>query len=147
MILDHIHNSHLYTPLHPLFEKAFAYLKLNDFKTMPPGKYEIEADDLFALVSTHDSYSSNDRLEAHKKYIDIQYLSEGTDVIGWKHKSSCLEPEGDFDESKDVIFYRDKPEMKLQVTPGNFAIFYPWDTHAPLMGSGSLIKVVIKVKI
>ena len=147
MILDSLNNSELYNALHPHFPEAFEYLKNNDFENMSPGKYEIKGDRLFALVSTHESYPVNDKLEAHGRYIDIQYLHKGCDEIGWRGGQTCKEPIGNFNESKDVILYRDKPDFVLNVEAGNFVIFYPHDAHAPLMGKNKLIKVVIKVEI
>lgn len=146
MILDSLNNSELYNSLHPLFFRAFEYLKSTDFESMSTGKHEIDGNKLFALVSTHESYNSNDKLEAHRLYIDIQYLHKGCDEIGWRRKLTCKEPIGNFDESKDVILYSDKPEVLLKVEAGNFVIFYPDDAHAPLMGKDKLIKVVIKVE-
>jgi beta-galactosidase beta subunit len=48
---------------------------------------------------------------------------------------------------KDVLFYDDAPDMFFQLTNLQFAIFFPEDVHAPMIGEGNIKKMVIKVKI
>ncbi|MGZ8545586.1 MAG: YhcH/YjgK/YiaL family protein, partial [Flavisolibacter sp.] len=44
-------------------------------------------------------------------------------------------------------FYSDAPDMFFQLKPGQFAIFFPDDVHAPMIGDAEIKKLVIKVKI
>ena len=54
--------------------------------------------------------------------------------------------DGDFDDAeKDVMFFADRPDAWTAVGPGAFAVYFPSDAHAPLVGSGDLHKVVVKV--
>jgi YhcH/YjgK/YiaL family protein len=87
------------------------------------------------------------KFEAHNSYIDIQVLISGVEQMGWKPRNTCTQPKGEFNTEKDVIFYNDKPDMYFQLQPGQFAIFYPEDVHAPMIGEGPIKKLVIKVKI
>ena len=88
------------------------------------------------------------RLEAHRRYIDIQFTINGHEEIGWK-------PLGDwsaatavaFDAARDVTFFSDRPDSWLSLPAGHFAIFFPDDAHAPLAGRGSLKKAIVKIAI
>ena len=53
----------------------------------------------------------------------------------------------DYNSEKDVRFYSDVPDMYFQLTNNQFAIFYPEDVHAPMIGNGEIKKLVFKVKI
>ena len=63
------------------------------------------------------------KLEAHRRYIDIQYTIEGDERIGWMPLARCTSPEGAFDEDKDVGFFADRPSTFVAVPPGSFTIF------------------------
>ncbi|HAI85169.1 MAG TPA: YhcH/YjgK/YiaL family protein, partial [Chitinophagaceae bacterium] len=75
MIIDTLANANRYEQLHPLFSKAFSYLKNTDFIHLPKGKYTIDGEQLFAIVNEYDTVdAANEQCEAHKKYIDIQFI-------------------------------------------------------------------------
>jgi biofilm protein TabA len=69
------------------------------------------------------------------------------ETMGWKPRENCKEQKGDYNPEKDVLFYSDAPEMYFQLNDGQFAIFFPEDVHAPMIGEGAIKKLVIKVKI
>ena len=71
MVLDKIENSKLYTGLSKKIAKAFAYINETDLHQIVPGKYEIDGDNIFALVQEYET-KNDGRLEGHYKYIDIQ---------------------------------------------------------------------------
>jgi len=62
-------------------------------------------------------------------------------------RQSCIQPKGNYDQEKDVSFYNDAPDMFFQLINNQFAIFFPEDVHAPMIGKGRIKKMVIKVKI
>lgn len=84
-------------------------------------------------------------LEAHRRYIDIQYTIEGPEEIDWSPRASCVVPAGPFDSERDIMFFQDRPGTWFEVPPGRFAIFFPEDAHAPLGGQGPLKKAVVKI--
>ncbi|CAG0952766.1 MAG: YhcH/YjgK/YiaL family protein [Bacteroidetes bacterium] len=147
MILDHIHNSNKYYSLHPLFKKGFDFINSFDVNNYKEGRNEILGDDVFALVFNLNTFEPNKKLEIHNTYIDIQFLVKGTDQMGWKERSLCSKPEGDFSVEKDVQFFTDTPKNTFDVEENHFVIFYPTDAHAPLMQNIPCLKIVIKVKI
>jgi biofilm protein TabA len=148
MILDNLDNAQIYFTLHPLFEKAFNYINAQDLCALEPGKFEIEGKDLHASVSLKEGYKPNEaKFEAHNNYIDIQVCPHGKERIGWKPRFKCVAPKGDYNTEKDVIFYEDQPDTYFELTEGQFAIFFPEDVHAPMIGEGPIKKLVIKVKL
>ena len=86
-------------------------------------------------------------LEAHRKYVDIHVPLQGSDLIGWKTLSSCVKLRQLYHSANDVMFFSDEPESWLTVGVGSFAIFFPEDAHAPLVGEGTILKAVFKVMI
>ena len=148
MILDRLNNSDIYKTLHQNFSLAFEFLKRKDVGELSPGRYDIEGDNIFAVVVRDKGKGHNEaKLEVHKKYIDIQFEISGTDEIGWKPAGECINPDSDFSEEKDLGFFLDKPETWVALPPETFAIFFPQDAHAPMGGTGTLHKVIIKIRV
>lgn len=148
MILARLEESDRYASLTPGFSQALAFLRRPDLAQLAPGRYEIDGARVYASVmqapgKTRDAA----RLEAHRRYIDVQYLVAGTDEMGWKSKPSCREAQGEYDATKEVEFYADKPEAWVAVPPGHLVIFFPEDAHAPMVATGMLHKVVVKVAV
>lgn len=145
MILDTLENLQAYSNIHPRFAKAFTFLE-QDLETLADGKYEIDGDNIFAMVS-HDEGKTREagRLESHEKYIDIQVVLQGVDDMGWRPKSLCLTEDTEYDSERDLQFFQDTPETWLGVGPKMFAIFFPEDGHMPLIAEGRLHKIVVKV--
>ena len=87
------------------------------------------------------------KFECHNQHIDIQLCINGNEQIGWKPREGCKTPKGDYNPEKDVQFYSDQPDTFFSLTNGQFAIFFPEDVHAPMIGDGEIKKLVIKVKL
>lgn len=150
MIIDTIQNSSRYFSVHPLIAKAFEYIQKTDLNTIEPGKYEIDGDNLKAIFSNKKGMTAEEstaKFECHNKHIDIQLCINGNEQIGWKPREKCITEKGGYNAEKDVQFYSDTPYMFFQLTDGQFAIFFPEDVHAPMIGEGEIKKLVIKVKI
>ena len=150
MIIDTLSNAEKYFCIHPLFKKAFEYINSQKPDTIEPGRYEIDTDLLKAIVSDKPGMTMEEsvaKFECHDKHIDIQLCINGTEKIGWKPRENCLQQKGEYNPEKDVLFFNDAPDMFFQLTNNQFAIFFPTDVHAPMIGDGAIKKMVIKVKI
>jgi biofilm protein TabA len=150
MIIDTIKNAHKYYNVHPLFAKAFEYINNTDIENIEPGKYEIDGSDLKAIYSEKSGMSREEsiaKFECHNRHIDIQLCINGVEQLGWKPREKCAIENGSYNEEKDVQLYKDAPDMYFYLTNGQYAIFFPEDVHAPMIGGGSIKKLVIKVKI
>jgi len=146
MILDVLENAHRYLALNKVFAKAFEFLSRSDLKELPVGKYEIDGDCIYAMVSKEPGRKKEDALlETHDKYIDIQLILAGTDTMGWKPKSLCKQPAQGYDQKSDIEFFADKPDAWLATETGAFVIFFPEDAHMPLISPTQIHKVVVKV--
>lgn len=149
MIIDKLSNSDLYSCFGKRINDALAYLIKTDFSKLKPGKYEIDGDNIFALVSEYRTKDETEgKLEAHKKYIDVQFVAKGRELIGY----APLENQkiiSEYNEQNDIIFYEgDKSFIKFD--EGMFAIFFPNDVHMPgiiYKEKAYVKKVVVKVKI
>lgn len=150
MIIDDLANAKKYFCIHPLFAEAFEYIQDLDHVSLQPGKYEIKGEELKAIISNNPGKTieeSTSKFECHEKHIDIQVCIVGKEAIGWKPRKSCVKAKGEYDSEKDVTFYGDAPDMYFQLTDNQFAIFFPEDVHAPMIGDADIKKMVIKVKI
>lgn len=149
MILDKLANANRYNCLHPLFEKAFDFLRNTDLATIETGVHEIESKQLFAIISEAAGVTKAEyKLEVHRKYIDIQYIISGTDHMGWKDLALCTEPNDPYNETREAAFFPDKTENWFDVPAGSFTIFYPDDAHAAMVtGENVVRKVVLKIAV
>ena len=146
MILDVLENAHRYLDLHKGFAMAFEFLGRPDLKELPVGTYKIDGERVYAMVAKDPGGKKEDSLlETHEKYIDIQLVLAGTDTMGWKPKSLCTQPATEYDPKTDLQFFMDEPDVWLPTPGGAFAIFFPEDAHMPLISSGQIHKVVVKI--
>ncbi|NCC85479.1 MAG: DUF386 family protein, partial [Clostridia bacterium] len=49
--------------------------------------------------------------------------------------------------TSDMALYSDTPSLFIDLLPGQFAIIYPEDPHAPIIGKGKIRKLIAKIKI
>jgi YhcH/YjgK/YiaL family protein len=151
MILDTLGGADRYAALHPRFARAFAFLVSTDLESLPTGRNEIDGstdDDMFVIIDRKDGRGhERARLEAHRRYIDIQLTLRGDEEIGWTPLAACTLPAGPFDEAKDIVFFEDAPLSWIAVPRGSIAIFFPEDAHAPLGGRGELTKAIVKIAV
>ncbi|NDV69089.1 YhcH/YjgK/YiaL family protein [Dysgonomonas sp. 25] len=148
MIIDSLKNTKPYEHIHPLIKKAFDYIKSVDFSITPVGRIELEGDRLYIMVSDSDLKTETEaKLEVHNEYIDIQIPVSKPERFGWSSRAALTEPIGAFDTNKDILFFEDKPESYITVSPGKFLIFFTGDAHAPCIGTGSIRKAVVKIKL
>lgn len=149
MIIDTVQNAHRYFSVHPLFEKAFEYMNSTDLMNAADGKSDI-AEGLKAIFSNapgKTKEASLSKFECHNKNIDIQLCINGVETIGWKPREKCIKPNGEYNSEKDVQLYHDDADTFFRLTKGQFAIFFPEDVHAPMIGEGQIKKLVIKVSL
>lgn len=149
MIIDNLSAAEKYYPLHPLFEKAFGYIRSLDLQRTEEGKYELPDENLFYIVMDQQGVSKEaavEYFECHNEYIDIQLCIHGKETIGWRSRDTCTRQK-DPDGQGDNFFYSDAPDMYFHLRDNQFAIFFPGDVHAPTIGEGKIRKIVVKVKV
>ncbi len=148
MIIATLAEASKYTPCSPSLEVGFDFLRRHDLAELPSGRHEIDGERVFAIVAREMGRGKADSpLEFHRRYLDIQYVVSGTEIIGWQPASRCRFPTGDFDSERDLGFFSDSPATWCVLKPGDFAIFFPEDAHAPLAATGPIHKIVVKVAV
>jgi YhcH/YjgK/YiaL family protein len=133
------------------WDKAFNFLKSNDLSGLELKRYDIDGNNLYAPVSEYLTKNEEDaRYEAHKKYIDIQYVVSGKELIGvatMSQKKDVLEP---YDDIKDIEFLTVTGGENRPAMPDRFFIFFPEDAHRPGLKNtenSPVRKIVVKVKV
>ena len=146
MILDRLDNAARYFDLHPDFKMAFDWLRAQAIEKLPAGRTDVAGDRVYANVMRENGRGQAvAQYETHDRYIDIQYMAEGLDVMGWTHRDKALKSLG-YDAKKDLEFYEGRPGLWIPVPRGHFTIFFPEDAHAPMAATGPMVKVVVKVR-
>ena len=147
MILDRLDRAERWQALHPRFKKAFDFLRQGAWEGLSPGRYPVEGDLVYALVGDDQGRGREaSPLEAHREYIDIQYVVAGDEWIGWHAADEQLRIRDAYDPARDIMFFNDLPASWVRIPPGCFALLFPEDAHAPLAGAGRVRKVVLKIK-
>jgi YhcH/YjgK/YiaL family protein len=151
MIIDRVENGRLYEPVHKRFQKAFAVLRDPAIAQKPDGRYAVDGDDLYYIVQHYTTKPIDQgRFESHKKYIDIQALIAGQEILGWSpiQGLEIVEP---YDEAKDIMFYRvGTIQAQTRLEPGLFCLLYPNDAHLPscqVACPAAVHKVVFKIRV
>ena len=132
------------------WDKAFMFLKSNDLSKLEVNNFNIDGDNVYATVSEYMSKNEEDaKFEAHRKYIDLQYVISGEEMMGVAAKADIKEILEPYDPSKDIEFMTVSHFREYKATPDRFFIFFPSDIHRPglKVGENSLVrKLVVKVK-
>jgi len=150
MIQDHLGQSSRYTAPHPRFAAAFDFLA-NLPADLPAGRTEIDGTNVFALVQRYTTRAAaNAVFEAHRQYIDVQFVQAGRETILWAPLVALAQVTQPYDAEKDVAFFAAPDRWTpLRLEENQFAILFPDDAHAPCLdcaGRGDVPKVVIKAR-
>ncbi|QLK62836.1 YhcH/YjgK/YiaL family protein [Enterobacteriaceae bacterium Kacie_13] len=151
MLFGHISNPNP-CPLPAAIEKALNFLRTTDFRQLGTGVVEIEGRDIYAqILDLTTKPKAENPPEVHRRYIDIQFLAWGDEIIGVAADCGTNEISQSLLEERDIIFYHQmENESEIIMKPGSYAIFFPQDVHRPgcIHNNISQIrKVVIKVKV
>ncbi len=150
MVIDHLHNASKYYGISPYVAKGLQWLEANlhSLATMENGRYDIDGEDVYAIVNSYDTKPIGDcGWEAHLRYCDIHYSTSGSERIGYAHKSHMLEIQP-YQPDKDFALYTGSGDWNT-IREGSFCLLMPEDIHAPGAMTGEhsthLKKVVIKL--
>lgn len=134
-------------------QKALVYLREHDFLNMADGKYEIDGEKIYAKVQRYKTKTVEKcRPEAHKKYIDVQFIASGVEELGWCAFNPDLKETEGYDGRDDVCFFEELiPKSSIVLYAGDFAVLYPEDVHRPQTAvdgvPADVVKVVVKVAV
>ena len=150
MIIDKLENVGNYRGFSDKLRTGFDFLLNTKFDQLDDGKYPIDGNSVFAMLSKYVTQKETKFIfEAHKKYIDIQCIVSGKETIYWSHIENLVR-NGEYSEQDDIIFFDGEVQTALPMRKNYFAIFFPQDAHKPccILGQPEEVKkVVVKVLI
>ena len=131
--------------------KGFHFLEKAARQDFEDGRHLIDEERVFASIASYTTRPLDAcRFEAHRRYIDIQYLLRGREYI-FAAPVSELQPLDPFSESRDAGFYSSTSTChRLLMVPGTFAVFFPEDAHMPgvaIEEAEEVRKVVVKIEV
>jgi YhcH/YjgK/YiaL family protein len=149
MIFDQLIHSEVYTTVTHRMRDAFDFLNRPDIHLLAPGKYPIIGDDVYAIVQEYRTNLPVEvKWEAHRRYIDVQYVAAGIERMGYGPISD-FQITKEYDEANDYLLLSGDG-LEIVMVPGTFAIFFPHDVHRPTMAVDqptTVRKVVVKVRV
>ncbi len=132
------------------WDQAFHFLKSAKLKELPLGKQELEGKHLFVSVAEYYGKQKSEAFyESHKKYLDIQYIIEGEELMGLTTLDKVI-VKTPYNEGNDITFYDFDGGSYLKATPEKFFLFFPEDVHRPSIATGDSVlirKIVVKILI
>jgi YhcH/YjgK/YiaL family protein len=149
MILDCLENSHHYEHVHTRLPLAFEFLRSEAAAGLPNGRHELQGSEVFAIVQQYETKPREQGFwEAHRRYIDVQYVVEGIERMGYANLNA-LSVRDAYDAEKDYLILDGDGDW-FTVAAGHFAIFAPQDAHMPSLAvhaPATVRKIVVKVAV
>lgn len=149
MVLDKIENVQLYFGLSERIKTALKYISETNFSEIENGKYDVVEGEVFAIVNRYQTIDVKlEKPEAHKKHIDLQYVFEGEELLGYALKRNQDTFKKYNEEDDYELFNADLDLIKFD--KGMFAILFPDDLHSPGIHIDTpkyVTKIVVKVLI
>lgn len=145
MIFDRVENAEVYLGVDSRIARGLELLK-QDFSQTPVGRYEVD-DGMFYMIQEYETKPDN-LAEAHRKYVDIQCMLSGAEIIAVQNVNESVEAEAHPD--RDLWLYERKGGNEITVTAGTFMVVWPQDAHAAAIAVNApekVRKVVVKIKI
>jgi len=131
----------------PKLNIVFDFLIKNISCDMKDSKIDV-ANGIYAVIQTCQPKPKEEQvLEKHEKYIDLQYVICGKEKIGWKNFDDSFKILKEYNSENDIAFYSNIPSTFINLNEGEFAIFFPEDTHAPLCCDDTVKKCIVKIPV
>lgn len=149
MIIDKVNNLDLYCVTENM-KRAVEFIKGHDFDKDELGLHKLPGENFYYSVFEYETKSKDEALfEAHKKYIDIQYMKSGEERIYYNHVNNLV-IDKEYDENSDFYLLKGQENCSVLLAEEFAAILYPEDGHMPgiqNLESKHVRKVVIKVEV
>ena len=128
MIYGSIYDERTYAFLPSRLKEALSFARSHDFAVLPTGTKKIAGDDIYVNIARYTTGAAAEKIwEAHRAYIDIHVLAEGTEKID----VSLIErmQTHPYEEDKDYVPADGAVTQTTIMRPGDFLICYPEDVH------------------
>lgn len=132
MIIGNLQNIKNEIGLYPTgIEAGLKFLLETDLSSLPLGEHQIQGKEIYAKITEYETELKEQRRpESHEKYIDIQYICSGEEMIISAPIAGIGEIDEDCLSERDILFYKSvSGETQVILTQGMFAVFFPWDVH------------------
>lgn len=129
MIYDSLKNLNNYKGLYPQITRALEIIRDTDFSQMADGTYEVDGFNFRYMLQSYTAEKVNDRPEAHRDFIDVQYLISGKELMGVGLLENMTE-EVEANPTGDIWFYHG-PMDTITLQDDRFVVLFPNDAHAP----------------
>lgn len=110
--------------------KCIEFAYKNDLQAIPEGRYDIDGDALYVVISEYQTVSSERKVwEAHRQYVDLQMVIAGEELIEVSPLSemTC----GGYVPQKDFLPCDGKAKEKVWMKEGTGLLLFPEDGHKP----------------
>ena len=145
MIISSLKNKDAVIKYIPQISSIFDFINHKLTKNIKDGRYNLDFG-IYAVIGKSQPKPKNEQLlEAHKIYIDLQYIISGKDKIGWKFMDKSFIVDTKYSKKNDIVFFSTKPDIFITLKKDDFVIFFPEDAHSPLCGKTPLRKCVFKI--
>ncbi len=152
MVVTNIFSKDLesFKSIHPRFSEAFEFLKKAINENYEDGNYEIDGKNIYAFITSYETkMESEAQFEAHKKYIDIQCIISGSEIIGFESEKEVTLTQ-DYKDGNDICFYAlNENYDKIVLNKDEFVIIMTDELHAPCISvenkPENVRKIVVKI--
>lgn len=150
MIVGTIHNTEDSAFLLKM-NKVLRFLQNTDLEGLPVGQIVLEPDSIIVYVQEYTTSPASELLfETHQKFIDMQVMVSGEEMIAYAPKAD-LKPKGAYDSAKDIAFFEEPEKVTtISMHPGDYAVMKPEDGHKPrciLSQACKVKKIVVKMHV
>ena len=150
--IDNINDKGNHQP--PILQDVLEYLRVTDFSKMTEGNYPIGNKGILAKLQRYETRPTEEcKPESHNKFVDVQFVAEGEELLGWCPLSPDLKIAKNYEPENDVTFYEELiPESCVVLTKRYFAVLYPVDVHRPCCSldddePSNVTKIVVKIPV
>lgn len=132
-----------------LWDAMFRFLAENDLDTLAIGRHQIVEGRCWADISEYTpKLLENSKFESHKKFVDLQYVLRGNEMMGLP--KGDVEVKMEYNDKRDVAFWTSNEINFYPATPDTFFLFFPSDKHMPsVQADGDVMqsrKICIKIE-
>lgn len=151
MIADTLKNIGVYFVVNPYIKRAAEYIEAFQKQPVADGRYPLDGDRFFVIVQRYTTSSRQGKhFEAHRQYIDLQAVLEGSETIGWAPLEELSQISEEFSKGGDIAFYDGEERMAIGLREGWFTLLFPGDAHIPCVAyerPAEVLKLVFKIRI
>lgn len=149
MIIDKLENAHIYYGLSLRIKMALKFLEDQNFAEIKPGRYDVDGTSVLMICEEYMTKAIESGFwEAHRKYIDIQFIADGVELIGYSNINNMTESV-QYDLDKDMHELKGEGQF-YKVDKNSFMILMPHDVHMPgrlYREPQAVKKIVMKVAV